>query len=88
MNTPPLNWLTIEGALTADVAVDTRITARSVLVWGALKFGTEDEPIPANRSAVISLYGEPDDHTVLMTEGQFLVNKVLAVLGSLSMAGK
>jgi len=88
VETPPLNWLTIEGALTADVAVDTRITARSVLVWGALKFGTEDEPIPANRSAVISLYGEPDDHTVLMTEGQFLVNKVLAVLGSLSMAGK
>lgn len=86
VETPQLNWLTIQGHLEASREVNSTVRARSVLVWGLLTLGSADAPIPANVTAVISLYGEPSDHTVVMTDGLFLVNKVLAVLGQVRMA--
>jgi hypothetical protein len=87
VQTPSLNRLTIDGWLEASHDVHSQIRARSVLVWGTLTLGTPDDPLPSNVTARVSLYGEADDHTVVMTEGLFLVNKVLAVLGTLSAAG-
>lgn len=87
VETPLLNWLTINGQLEASREAHSKVNARSVLVWGSLTLGTPSSPIPANVTSVISLYGEPNDHTVVMVEGLFLVNKVLAVLGDVTMAG-
>ncbi|CAE8635585.1 unnamed protein product, partial [Polarella glacialis] len=85
--TPTLYWLTIEGRLEFSRTVNTTLNAHSLKVWGTLEMGTTDNPIPPGVKAEIALHGDETAKTVIMTEGLYLVNKVIAVLGTFSAAG-
>ncbi|CAJ1445998.1 unnamed protein product [Effrenium voratum] len=85
--TPKLHWLDVQGRLEFDREKNTTLNAHSVKVWGKMEMGTAADPIPPNVKAEVVLWGDEQSITVIMTEGLFLVNKVVAVLGSLSAVG-
>eukprot|EP00439_Symbiodinium_sp_Y106_P000772 s3580_g1.t1 len=87
IETPVLHWLEIQGRLEFDREVNATLHAHSVKVWGVLEMGTVERPMPPNVKAEIVLWGDEQSITVIMVEGLFLVNKVVAVLGNVSAVG-
>eukprot|EP00439_Symbiodinium_sp_Y106_P041034 s5458_g5.t1 len=87
IETPKLHWLDVQGRLEFDRTVNTTLHAHSVKVWGIFEMGTAEEPIPPGVKAEVVLWGDEQSITVIMVEGLFLVNKVIAVLGQFSAVG-
>eukprot|EP00930_Biecheleria_cincta_P023408 TRINITY_DN1691_c0_g3_i1.p1 TRINITY_DN1691_c0_g3~~TRINITY_DN1691_c0_g3_i1.p1 ORF type:complete len:2461 (+),score=365.35 TRINITY_DN1691_c0_g3_i1:773-7384(+) len=87
IETPRLHVLTVEGKLTFSRTVSTKLRTGSIKVWGTVDMGTVESPIPSGVTAEIELYGDEQAHTVVMSEGLFLVNKVVAVLGKITAVG-
>lgn len=87
IETPMLHWLTVEGVLEFSRNHTAILNAHSVKVWGRVDMGTEFSPIPRGSRAEIVLHGGEEDATVIMSEGFFLVNKVVAVLGNFTAFG-
>ena len=79
---PPLGTLAVKGALVFDRR-DLALTARRVLVSGALRVGSETRPF--DRRAVITLTGTAEEHAA-----HGLTGKALAVLpgGTLDIHGE
>ena len=67
--------------------MDTLLVARSIIVWGTLEIGTQSAPIPANVTAGVRFWGDDKSQTVVVTDGLFVTNKVLVVMGTLRVAG-
>lgn len=87
VRTPRLNWVTVHGSMVASTITDSALIARSVVVWGQLEIGTEEDPVPSSVTAGVELWGDDDDHTVVVSEGLFAGSKTMVVLGTLSMVG-
>lgn len=77
----------VHGLLRASTATDSALVARSVVVHGNLSMGTVEDPIPAGVTASVELWGDDEDHTVVVTEGLFAGSKTMVVMGTLSMVG-
>merc|ERR1719379_2469956 len=89
IETAKIHWLTINtGArVVFSRTKNATLNCHSVKVWGSLELGTELAPIPRGVTATIKLFGDAFAQTVIMEEGHFLVNKVIAVLGNLTAYG-
>lgn len=87
VRTPKLNWVKVHGSLSVSTDLNTALIARSVVVWGELTVGTEEDPIAPGVAAGVELWGDDDDHTVVVTEGLFAGSKTMVVMGTLSMVG-
>ena len=82
---PKLAKLVVRGNLTFDDSADRTLIAERISVTGMLQVGTPEEPF--EHSAKILLEGDRLSDTLVVGEGVFLGNKVLAVFGELSLHG-
>ena len=82
---PKLAKLVVRGNLTFDDSADRTLIADRILVTGMLQVGTPEAPF--EHSAKILLEGDRLSDTLVVGEGVFLGNKVLAVFGELSLHG-
>ena len=82
---PKLAKLVVRGNLTFDDSADRTLIAERILVTGMLQVGTPEAPF--EHSAKILLEGDRLSDTLVVGEGVFLGNKVLAVFGELSLHG-
>jgi hypothetical protein len=87
IHTPVLHWLTIEGVVNFSRTANATLNVKSVKLWGILDIGTDFSPIPRGVTATVAMHGDLFSHTVIMAEGLFLVNKVIAVMGELTAVG-
>jgi hypothetical protein len=90
VDTPVLGKVVIYGMLEwanfSYCNTSCKLTARSIEVYGTLQIGTEDNRFLGQ--ATIALWGDTNLPPVVMTEGLFLMHKVMGVLGNLTLHGK
>eukprot|EP00928_Gymnodinium_smaydae_P003778 TRINITY_DN11337_c0_g2_i2.p1 TRINITY_DN11337_c0_g2~~TRINITY_DN11337_c0_g2_i2.p1 ORF type:complete len:2654 (+),score=461.77 TRINITY_DN11337_c0_g2_i2:695-7963(+) len=77
------NCLNSGGRRLSSTPRHLRINVRSLIVWGTLELGTPEQPVPAIDSVTVAFYGGLFSHTVVVTEGLFVRNKVMVVMGEL-----
>lgn len=85
VNPPQLKWLTIEGRLEFLDNGPRLLRAESIIVWGELVVGTQDNPFM--NPAEIVLSGDRYADAVIVDNNIFVSNKVLAVFGKVSFVG-
>ena len=68
-----------------DYRNHTRIVTRAIEVWGDMLVGTPEQPMLNPVS--IQIWGVKNHPSIVMTEGAFMYNKVIGVLGRLSLYG-
>jgi hypothetical protein len=85
VNPPKLGKVTVLGRLEFRDNAPRKLEADAIVVWGELVVGTPDAPF--QNGAEIVLYGIRTSTTVLVDNNLFLGNKVLVVLGKVTMHG-
>jgi hypothetical protein len=87
VNPPKLGTLTIYGRLSFLDSSSRSLNVDSIAVWGEFLIGTSDAPFFNNAEVVV--YGTRySGNTLILDNNLFLGNKVMAVLGRVSMVGR
>jgi len=79
-----LNSLTVKGKLEVEDD-DITLETYKMAVWGIFEVGTPKQPFTSEFE--LKLYGERTSPTLIVDNGHFLGNKVLAVMGEMTMVG-
>ena len=83
IETPLLNQVSVEGKL--SFFEGTTLNAKNMIVWNELVMGTPESPL---EKASIRIYGDRFDDAIFVGNHLFLGNKVIAVMGSMTVAGQ
>lgn len=85
VNPPKLGRLTIYGRLDFQDSSARSLQCDNIVVWGTLQVGSPVAPF--KNSAEIVLYGNRYSPAVILDNNLFLQNKMMVVLGNLTMHG-
>ncbi|EDQ93048.1 uncharacterized protein MONBRDRAFT_22411 [Monosiga brevicollis MX1] len=86
INPPAFSHMDIAGKLQFDDSDDRMLEANTISVWGELQVGSSGKPF--EHEGVVRLHGQRTSDSLIIDDTHFLGNKVMAVLGTVSMYGQ